>query len=95
MAALRYTAMPRALNRPNLLMGAERELVLTAGLLCFGLAIAAVNLVTTIIGTTLWFLIIFLLRTMAKADPMMSQLYLRQLRYRPHYAARSRPHRQE
>jgi type IV secretory pathway TrbD component len=95
MAQLRTTAMQRALNRPNLFLGGERELVLTSGLLCFGLAISSVNLPTTLVGLILWFIIIALLRMMAKADPMMSRVYLRQLRYRLHYAPRSRPHRQE
>jgi type IV secretion system protein VirB3 len=48
-----------------------------------------------VVGLILWFVIIALLRMMAKADPMMSRAYLRQLRYRLHYAPRSRPHRQE
>ena len=91
MAQLRHTALHRALNRPNLFMGGERELVLTSGLLCFGLAVASVNVLTTVVGLVLWFLIIALLRMMAKADPAMSRVYLRQLRYREHYAARSRP----
>jgi type IV secretory pathway TrbD component len=95
MGQLRTTPLYRALNRPNLLMGGERELVLTSGLLCFGLAVAAVNFTTTIVGSALWFLIIALLRMMAKADPVMSRVYLRQLRFHQHYSPRSRPHRQE
>jgi type IV secretion system protein VirB3 len=54
-----------------------------------------VNFTTTIVGSALWFLIIALLRMMAKADPVMSRVYLRQLRFHPHYSPRSRPHRQE
>jgi len=95
MAQLRTTAMHRALNRPNLFLGGERELVLTSGLLCFGLSVSSVNLLTTVVGLILWFVIIALLRMMAKADPMMSRVYLRQIRFRLHYAPRSRPHRQE
>jgi type IV secretory pathway TrbD component len=93
MGELRRTAMHRALNRPNLFMGGERELVLTSGLLCFGLGVSSVNLVTTVVGVMLWFVIIAFLRMMAKADPLMSRVYLRQLRYRLHYPPRSRPHR--
>ena len=32
---------------------------------------------------------------MAKADPYMSKVYLRQLQYRPYYAARSRAARDQ
>ena len=88
---LRRTALPRALHRPNLVMGGERELVLTSGLLAGGLVVEAMNLVALAVGLAVWFGCVALLRLMAKADPQMSRVYLRQLRYRAYYPARSRP----
>jgi hypothetical protein len=43
MSDLRHTAFHRALHRPNLFLGGERELVMTTALLAGGLAIAAQN----------------------------------------------------
>lgn len=89
----RRTTMPRALHRPNLILGGERKLVLTTGLISLGLVVTALNLPATIFGIAFWFLCIAALRQMAKADPLMSGLYLRNIRYRGYYAARSRPFR--
>lgn len=88
---LRRTPLPRALHRPNLLLGGERELVLFTALLAGGLAVTAVNAVAAVVATVVWFGCIGLLRRMAKADPRLSRVYLRHLRYRPYYPARSRP----
>lgn len=88
---LRRTPLPRALHRPNLVMGGERELVLSSGLLAGGLVVEAMNLVALAVGSAVWFGCVALLRWMAKSDPQMSRVYLRQLRYRAYYPARSRP----
>ena len=85
--------MPRALHRPNLILGGERKLVLTTGLVSLGLIVTALNLPATIFAIIFWFVCLAALRQMAKADPMLSGLYLRNIRYRGYYAARSRPFR--
>jgi type IV secretion system protein VirB3 len=95
MSGLRRTTFHRALHRPNLMLGGERELVLFTALLAGGLAVAAQNWVATGISLLLWFVGIAFLRMMAKADPYMSRIYLRQLRYQGYYAPRSRPFRLE
>lgn len=58
-----------------------------------GLAVSGQNLVTFVVAAVLWFGCIGIFRQMAKADPQMSRVYLRQLRYRGYYPARSRPYR--
>jgi type IV secretion system protein TrbD len=93
MSELRRTALHRALHRANLLLGGERELVLITAIICGGLAVSALNLVASAIGGSVWLIAIGLLRMMAKADPQMSRIYLRQLHYRPYYPPRSRPAR--
>ena len=45
------------------------------------------------VAALLWFGSIGVFRQVAKADPQMSQVYLRQLRYRSYYPPRSRPYR--
>jgi type IV secretion system protein TrbD len=93
MSALRATPLHRALHRANLLLGGERELVLITAIICGGLAVSALNFVASAIGGGVWVMSIGLFRMMAKADPQMSRIYLRQLRYRAYYPPRSRPAR--
>ncbi len=91
---LRHTTIFRALHRPNLVMGAERELILTAALLCAGVGFTAMNLPATIASAGIWLVLAGPLRMMAKSDPRMSQVYMRHIRYLAYYAPRSRPWRE-
>ena len=85
----------RALWRANMIAGGERELVLIAAIVCGGVAVSSLNFVSAAIGGAVWLVILMFLRMMAQADPNMSKVYLRHLRYRPYYPARSRPTCQE
>jgi type IV secretion system protein VirB3 len=87
---LRRLPIYRSLSRPQLLLGAERELVLVLGMLAAILVFAAQTLVAVLAGSALWLAGVCLLRRMAKADPFMSRVYLRHIRYRAYYPARSR-----
>lgn len=91
MSGLRRTPLHRALHRPNLILGGERELVLFTALLAGALVGVALSPIAIAVGAAVWFGCVGLLRRMAKADPQMSRVYLRQLKYRPYYPARSRP----
>ena len=91
--ALRTVPIRRSGNRHNLFMGGDREMVMFSGLLAFALIFSAQELRATVMGLGLWTLALFLLRLMAKADPMMRFVYLRHRRYRDYYPARSTPHR--
>ena len=51
------------------------------------------NIVAMLIGFGVWLVAIGFLRMMAKADPHISKVYLRQLRYPVYLPARSRPFR--
>lgn len=93
--ALRRVPLYRSLTRPQLLMGAERELVLVTGMLAAILVFAAQTLAAVCLGSAVWLVGLYLLRRMAKADPEMSRVYIRHIRYRPYYGARSRPDRKE
>lgn len=87
---LRRTPLHRALHRPNLILGGERELVLISAILCGGVAVSGLNLVSTGIGVCVWLVSVALLQMMAKVDAHLSKIYLRYLRYRPYYPARTR-----
>lgn len=93
MEPLRQTKVHRALHRPQLLLGGERELVLFSGLVAGGIGAASMNLPAAIIGVMIWMLTTYGLRRMAKVDPILSKIYARQRKYADYYAAFSRPWR--
>ena len=90
MTALRRTPFHRALYRPSLVLGGERELVIVSAVVMGGLAFVAMNPVAFGFSGIVWPITLFWLRMMAKADPQMSKVYLRQNKYAGYYAPRSR-----
>jgi type IV secretion system protein VirB3 len=93
--SLRHLPFHRVLHRPGLFLGGEREPALMTLIVAGGLAVAGMNTVSFLVGGALWFCTIPALRWMAKADPQMTKVYLRQIKYRGYYPARSRPFRTE
>ena len=83
----------RALSRPNLLMGADRELVLLTGLAAVILIFVVLTWYAALFGIVVWIVVIGALRVMAKADPMMRHVYVRHIGYRPNYRPTSTPWR--
>ena len=92
-SSLQRTRIHRALSRPNLLMGADRELVLVTGLASIILIFVVLTWISALFGLVVWTVIVGLLRMMAKADPLMRRVYLRHITYRPHYRPTSSPWR--
>lgn len=80
-----------ALNKPNLILGGDRELMLILILVCSIMVFMAMTVFTTIFGVALWLAGASLLRMMAKSDPAMVQIYIKHLKYRPFYLAHSTP----
>lgn len=91
--SLRTIPIRRSGNRHNLFMGGDRELLMFSGLLAGILVFATQDWIALFIGVALWFASLWMLRLMAKADPKLRFVYLRQRRYRPYYPARSTPFR--
>ena len=83
----------RALSRPNLLMGADRELMLLTGLAAAILIFVVLTWYATLFGVAIWLVAVAVLRMMAKTDPMMRKIYIRHISYRPVYRATSTPWR--
>lgn len=92
--ALRKIPVRRAANRPNLFMDGDREMVMFSALLAGALIFSAQTWYAAAYGLAGWFLMLWLLRLMAKFDPLMRQVYLRHRRYHQRvYLARSTPFR--
>lgn len=92
-APLSRSPIHRALSRPNHLMGADRELVLLTGLATVILIFVVLTWFSVLLGIPIWIAVVGILRIMAKADPMMRQVYLRHIGYRPTYRPTSSPWR--
>lgn len=90
---LAMTPFHRALHRPQLIKGGERELMLFSMLIAGSLIVSAMNLVAAGLGFLIWLTCVYGLRKMAKVDPEMSKVYIRQLKYGHYYAPFSRPWR--
>lgn len=83
----------RALSRPNLLMGADRELVLLTALAAVILIFVVLTWYAALFGVAVWPVAVAALRMMAKADPLMRRVYARHVSYRSHYRPTSTPWR--
>ncbi|APG87204.1 MULTISPECIES: conjugal transfer protein TrbD [Sinorhizobium] len=93
LSGLQRNRIHRALSRPNLLMGADRELVLLTGLAAVILIFVVLTVYSALFGIAVWVVIVGLLRMMAKSDPLMRQIYIRHICYSPYYKATSSPWR--
>ena len=89
---LRRIPIHRALTRPDLMAGCERELVMAAGMMTGILVFVAMNWLAALVGIVIFPLMVMALRAIAKADPVMSKIYLRHIKYRPYYPEHSTPY---
>ncbi|MBP1847615.1 type IV secretion system protein VirB3 [Rhizobium petrolearium] len=83
----------RALSRPNLLMGADRELVLLTALAAVILIFVVLTWYAALFGIAIWLVAVAALRMMAKADPLMRRVYIRHISYKTFYRATPSPWR--
>ena len=90
MSKLRQIPFSRTLHRPNLLLGGERPWVILLGVIAAGLILSDISVLKILLGLGIWTVGLGLLRQMAKADPYLSQVYFRRLKYRRFYPAQSR-----
>ncbi len=93
MQGLERSRIHRALSRPTLLFGADRELVLVTGLASVILVFVILKVIAAVIGIALWIVMVGLLQMMAKADPLMRKVYLKHIKYRNFYRPTSTPWR--
>ena len=76
-------------NRPNQLLGGDRELVLVTILVSVSLAFSLGTFWGFAVAFAFWIAAIAVLQRMGKADPMLRQVYMRHVQYRPFYPAKS------
>jgi len=96
MASLRESDIHQSLVRPQMVMGAERELALLAMMISGFIAYCAYlsfSLILFVVAIFIWLFSIGILRRMFKADPLMFGNYRRHIRYKSHYKAHSTPFR--
>ena len=93
LSGLQRNRIHRALSRPNLLMGADRELVLITGLAAIILIFVVLTIYSALFGIAVWIVVVGVLRMMAKADPMMRKVYVRHISYKSTYKATTSPWR--
>ena len=76
-------------NRPNQLMGGDRELVLVSLLTSVALAFSLASWWGLAVSVGWYTGAMAVLKRMGKADPLLRQVYMRHIRYRPFYPAKS------
>ena len=76
-------------NRPNQLMGGDRELVLVSLLTSVALAFSLASWWGLGVCVAWYVGAMAVLKRMGNADPLLRQVYMRHIRYRPFYPAKS------
>ena len=85
----REIVIHQSANRPHLLLGGDRELVLFAGLTSACLAFTLATWWGVVLGAAFWICSIAVLSRMGKADPLMRHVYVRHVKYTTFYPAKS------
>jgi type IV secretion system protein VirB3 len=86
----REIVIHQSANRPHLLLGGDRELVLFAALMSAMLIFALVTWWGIVAGIALWIAAVAVLSRMGRFDPMLRQVYVRHVKYRAFYSAKGR-----
>lgn len=93
MSKLRETPFYRALHRQQLIFGGDRRLMLMVLGTCLAMMFVSFSLLSFSVGLIILPIAVYGLRKMAKADPQMWDVFLRQNKYAGYYPPFSRPWR--
>ena len=85
----REVVIHQSANRPNLLLGGDRVLVLITMMVAAGLAFSLASLWGIGLAIVYWIASMAILQRMGKADPLLRKIYLRHTRYLAFYSAKS------
>ena len=85
----RVVPIHQSAHRPAQIRGCDRGLILTALFAAFCLAFSLLTVWGFALSVALWFGAVAVLRRMGNADPLLRQVYIRHLRYREWYQAKS------
>lgn len=84
----REIVIHQSANRPNLLLGGDRELVLITMMIAAGLAFSLATLWGIGLAIVYWIASMAILQRMGKADPLLRKTYFRHVRYLSFYPAK-------
>ena len=79
----------QSLHRHAHVLGAERELVMASALIALLVGVGGLTAVSIVSATGFWIAAVFALRHMAKADPIMSRVWLRHIKQQEFYPAKA------
>jgi len=85
----REVVIHQSANRPNQILGGDRELVLIFALTAVSLAFSLGTWWGVGLSVGFWLAAVAVLQRMGKADPMLRHIYVRHVQYRPFYPAKS------
>ena len=85
----REVMIHQSANRPQMVLGGDREMVLLSALMAAMLIFALVTWWGVVAGLLLWVSAVAVFSRMGKADPMLRQVYIRHVKYRAFYPAKS------
>jgi len=85
----REIVIHQSANRPNQILGGDRELVLIAMLTAISLAFSLGSWWGVDLSVAFWVGAVAVLQRMGKADPLLRLIYIRHIRYKPFYPAKS------
>ena len=85
----REIVIHQSANRPNQILGGDRELVLIAMLTAISLAFSLGTWWGIGLSIGFWVGAVAVLQRMGKADPLLRRIYVRHIRYRASYPAKS------
>ena len=85
----RVVPIHQSAHRPAQIRGCDRGLILTALFAAFCLAFSLLTVWGFTVSAAFWFGAVAVLRRMGKTDPLLRQVYIRHLRYREWYSAKS------
>ncbi|MES2208056.1 MAG: conjugal transfer protein TrbD [Pseudomonadota bacterium] len=90
MEELRRVPIHRSLNRPQLLAGADRELAIMSGVISAMFIFSIVQIWAIFAGIIFWIIAFYILRLLAKADPLMRPIFIRYQIYQRYYPAQAK-----
>lgn len=86
---MRTVPIHQSLHRHNQVFGAERELVMFSALIAFLVGVGGMSLISGVSAALFWICSLFVLRAMAKSDPVMSKVWIRHIKQQDYYPARA------
>lgn len=85
----RFLPIHQSLHRHAHVLGAERELVMGSALIALLVGVGGLTAASIVSAIIFWIVSVFALRRMAKADPIMSQVWMRHIKQQEFYLARA------